>query len=165
MVDTDMVLAWGNVTGLYLRLHSCSAKKLHVFHLQVNVGVGCQSACLCVHCGAVLVLYLDPLCAYHVHTNTHCTVTGCGMCLNSDFFDLWRSCGDCNITNTEPQCQLSCGNCLAGEGVDTTRTPAPFADQQLAIPALGCSVNRRNFQLACRPQSEGSCGETWSWLT
>ena len=83
------------------------------------------------------------------------------MCLDSDIFDLWRSCGDCNITNAEPECQLSCEYCLAGEGLDTVDVPAPRADQVLAIPAAGCSVDRRDFNLECRAQSEGNCGETW----
>ena len=83
------------------------------------------------------------------------------MCLDSDIFDLWRSCGDCNITRTEPECQLSCEYCLAGEGIDTADHPAPRADQVLAIPAQGCSVDRRDFELECRAQSQGTCGETW----
>lgn len=83
------------------------------------------------------------------------------MCLDSDIFDLWRSCEDCNITYSPPECQLSCNSCLAGEGVDTADRPAPRADQLLAIPAAGCSAERRNFQLECRPLSEGTCGETW----
>ena len=82
------------------------------------------------------------------------------MCLDSDIFDLWRSCGDCNISRTEPECQLSCEYCLAGEGIDTAEHPAPRADQILSIPAEGCSVDRRDFELECRPQSAGSCGET-----
>ena len=83
------------------------------------------------------------------------------MCLDSDFFDLWRSCGDCNITYSQPECQLSCHSCLAGEGEDTTEHPAPRADQLLAIPDAGCSVDRRTFQLDCRPLSQGHCGEIW----
>ena len=81
------------------------------------------------------------------------------MCLDSDIFDLWRSCGDCNVTYA-PQCQMSCQDCLAGEGEDTAEVPAPRADQQVAIPAAGCSIRRRNFELGCDRQSEGSCGET-----
>ena len=81
------------------------------------------------------------------------------MCLDSDIYDLWRSCGDCNITYIEPECQLSCEYCLAGEGTDTASVPAPRADQVLDIPAVGCSVDRRDFQLKCRPLSEGNCGE------
>ena len=78
------------------------------------------------------------------------------MCLDSDFFDLWRNCGDCNITQSD--CQLSCHYCIAGEGIDTAELPAPRADQLLTIPSDGCSVDRRDYQLECRPQSEGNCG-------
>ncbi|KAL3150426.1 hypothetical protein ABBQ32_000262 [Trebouxia sp. C0010 RCD-2024] len=87
-------------------------------------------------------------------------LTECGVCLDSDFFDLWRSCGDCNISYTEPECRLSCDSCIAGEGEDTAEVPAPRADQQIAIPANGCSVRRRNYQLECDAQSEGACGVT-----
>ena len=81
------------------------------------------------------------------------------MCLDSDIFDLWRSCGDCNITKAEPECSLTCEYCLAGEGIDTAALPAPRQDQQLAIPEVGCSVDRRDFELECRAQSEGTCGK------
>ena len=107
----------------------------------------------CVH------VYLPAL-AMTLINKPVCTVVECRMCLDSDFFDLWRSCGDCNITYSQPECQLSCQYCLAGEGIDTSQIPAPRADQLLAIPSAGCSVDRRNFQLECRPLSEGNCGET-----
>lgn len=81
------------------------------------------------------------------------------MCLDSDIFDLWRSCGDCNITDTNPECLLTCDYCTAGEGIDTADHPAPRATQTLAIPTAGCSVDRRDYQLECRPQSEGTCGK------
>ncbi|KAL3150424.1 hypothetical protein ABBQ32_000260 [Trebouxia sp. C0010 RCD-2024] len=58
----------------------------------------------------------------------------------------------------DPECQMSCEYCIAGEGSDTAEFPAPWADQQIAIPAAGCSVRRRNFQLGCDLKSEGSCG-------
>ena len=104
---------------------------------------------------------LLPLYTVTLVHNPVCTATECRVCLDSDFFDLWRSCGDCNITQSQPECQLSCQSCLAGEGIDTSEHPAPRADQLLAIPHAGCSVDRRSFQLECRPQSQGHCGETW----
>ena len=61
----------------------------------------------------------------------------------------------------EPECQLSCEYCLAGEGTDTVNVTAPRMDQVLAIPPAGCSVNRQDFQLTCREQSEGNCGKAW----
>ena len=82
------------------------------------------------------------------------------MCLDSDYFDLWRSCGDCSIIQQEPECQLECTYCLAGEGIDTAELPAPRADQQIMVPSDGCSVDRRDFELECRPQSEGRCGKS-----
>ncbi|KAL3138988.1 hypothetical protein ABBQ32_005793 [Trebouxia sp. C0010 RCD-2024] len=85
-------------------------------------------------------------------------LTECKVCLDSDFYDLWRSCGDCNITYLEPECEMTCEFCLAGEGEDTANVPAPRANQQVAIPAAGCSVVRRDFQLKCDPQSVGRCG-------
>lgn len=92
-------------------------------------------------------------------TKPCCTDTECKVCLDSDFYDLWRSCGDCNITYLEPECEMSCEFCLAGEGEDTAKVPAPRANQQIAIPAAGCSVVRRDFQLECDPLSVGHCGE------
>lgn len=117
----------------------------------------CQMPRVCLSLLVLLVtLYVHTLMHKHV-----CTVLDCRMCLDSDFFDLWRSCGDCNITYSQPECQLSCHYCLAGEGIDTSDHPAPRADQLLAIPAAGCSVDRQSFQLECRPLSQGNCGKTW----
>ena len=83
------------------------------------------------------------------------------MCLDSDIFDLWRSCGECNILRAESECQLSCTYCVSGEGLDTADVPAPRANQLLTIPAAGCSVDRRDYNLECRALSQGNCGKTW----
>ena len=107
-------------------------------------------------CSATVACFVDL-----ERTNKICCVTGCNMCLDSDFFDLWRSCGDCEVALLEPECQLSCSYCIAGEGIDTAELPAPRADQQLAIPAAGCSVDRRDFELECESLSEGNCGKVW----
>lgn len=147
---------WGNLTGLRLRLSLLSCNKRPLSRLaQTN-----RASFACVTC-QLAAGYLLDLQALTPQPLTHATVAECKMCLDSDFFDLWRSCGDCNITSAQPQCQLSCEYCLAGEGLDTADHPAPRADQLLAIPAAGCSVGRRDFQVACRPLSEGTCGETW----
>lgn len=87
-----------------------------------------------------------------------CALLDCNVCLDSDIFDLWRSCGDCNVTKL-PDCQMVCQSCIAGEGTDTVGTAAPRADQLLTIPAVGCSIERHDFQLACREQSIGNCGK------
>ena len=148
-----MVLNWGNLTGSQL---TSGIQGLICVSLRTLTTDSFPAASRLMVMSLVLFRMCLPLLLFVDQPALSCAE--CNMCLDGDFFDLWRSCGDCNITRFDPDCQLSCNYCTAGEGIDTAQLPAPRANQQLAIPAAGCSVDRLDYQLECRAQSTGTCG-------